>query len=217
MKPGILILEDDTALRETLCLELSDRYEVDSAADGRLFLEHTFRRRYDLYLLDINVPHIDGLTLLDELRVSGDDTPAIFLSSRGQEMERMEGFHAGCDDYLVKPFSIGELKLRIRALLRRSRPQGAIRKDDILLDLQRNLLEIGGEPRHIERKELEILHLFLSHPGQILSTGRIAEAVYRDRTPNATVIRVHLSKINALFDRKRIRNIRGVGYRYEQP
>jgi len=217
MHPRILILEDDTVLRETLVAELAERYEVESAGHGRDFLDHTFRNRYDLYLLDINVPYIDGLTLLDELRVSGDETPAIFLSSRGEELERMEGFRAGADDYLVKPFSLGELKLRIEAILRRTYAGNVLERDDIVLDLECNTLNIGGEPYHIERKELEILHLFLSRPGQILTVDQIAEAIYRDRIPSPTVIRVHLSKINALFSEKRIHNIRGVGYRYECP
>jgi len=217
MYPKVLILEDDTVLRETLSTELAEHYDVASAGHGRDFLDYTFRNRYDLYLLDINVPYIDGLTLLDELRISGDETPAIFLSSRGQELERMEGFRAGADDYLVKPFSLGELKLRIEAILRRTYAGNVLERDDIVLDLDCNTLSIGGQIRNIERKDLEMLHLFLSRPGQILSVEQIAEALYRDRIPSSTVIRVHLSKINALFSEKRIRNIRGVGYRYECP
>lgn len=216
-KPLILILEDDPVLLETLKLELEERYRVETAGDGRCFLDHTFHHRYDLYLMDINVPEIDGLTLLEELRFSGDDTPAIFLSARREELERMEGFRAGCDDYLGKPFSIGELKLRIEALLRRSGRGSRLVCDEIEIDRERNRLIIDGQEHTLEPKELEILRLFLAHPGEVITIDRIVREIYGHREPSPTVIRVHISKINALFARKRIHNLRGVGYRYEHP
>ena len=216
MQVKILILEDDFVLLETLALELGERYRVDTAKHGKAFLDFTFSNHYDLYLMDINVPYIDGLTLLDELRVSGDDTPAIFLSSRTEVPERMEGFRAGCDDYLVKPFSMGELKLRIEAILHRSHRGTMLTCDDIVIDRAQNRVLIGGHDHTLEPKELAILTLFLSHPGEIITIERIIDEVYRGRTPSATVIRVHISNINALFARKRIHNVRGVGYRYER-
>ncbi len=211
----LLLLEDDAVLLETLHDELTRcGYEVYVAKHGEAALTESAARRYDLYILDINVPYIDGLSLLDSLRQSGDTTPAIFLTSRRGEADTIAGFAHGCDDYLTKPFSLGELKARIAALLRRTGGGMLLRHDDIELDLAHHILRIGGKEVALSHKEMEILHLFLSHPGRLFSTDEIIERLYRDTLPSTTVIRVHISKINALFPEKRIVNVRGAGYRY---
>jgi len=211
----LLLLEDDAVLLETLYDALTRTgYEVCSAKHGEEALTLSAGKRFDLYILDINVPYIDGLSLLEALRGSGDTTPAIFLTSRGGEAATVAGFEHGCDDYLTKPFSLNELKARIAALLRRTGGGLAIVRDDIALDLSAHTLQIGGKEATLSQIEMQMLHLFLSHPGHIFSIDEIIERLYRDTTPSATVIRVHISKINALFPEKRIVNIRGVGYRY---
>lgn len=215
--PAILLLEDDAVLLESLQDELcAEGYRVDTARHGKELLDRCYEHRYDLYLFDINVPHIDGLTLLKELRASGDRTPAIFLTSRKHETERIEGFEAGCDDYLSKPFSLQELKLRVAAILRRTAGRDVTALDDIVLDPQNRIVTIGGEPRTLDPKAMEILHLFIIHPGEILDLAQIVDRVYDGKEPSRTVIRVHISKINALFPDKRIHNVRGLGYRYER-
>lgn len=215
--PAILLLEDDAVLLETLQDELcAQGYRVDTARHGKELLDRCFEHRYDLYLFDINVPYIDGLTLLKELRTSGDLTPAIFLTSRKHEAERIEGFEAGCDDYLSKPFSLQELKLRVAAILRRTGERHITALDDITIDPDTRTVTIGGESCMLDPKAMEILHLFIAHPGEILSISQIVDRLYDGKEPSRTVIRVHISKINALFPDKRIHNVRGLGYRYER-
>ncbi|MFT5659516.1 MAG: DNA-binding response OmpR family regulator [Sulfurimonas sp.] len=212
----LLILEDDVVLLETLEDELSsDDYSVDVAKHGEEVLDLTSKHRYDLYIFDINVPYINGLSLLKELRDSGDKTAAIFLTSKYEEQSRIEGFEVGCDDYLTKPFSLSELKLRIRAVLRRTTNNACVTFDNIKINLHDNTLVIDEKIVDIDKKTLEILHLLISSPNVIFSMNNIIDKVYKDKIPSHTVIRVHISKINAMFKEKRIQNIRGLGYKYE--
>jgi len=212
----ILLLEDDIVLLETLAEELMEEgYGVDVAKHGEIVYDLTAVNKYDLYIFDVNVPYVDGFTLLQQLRESGDDTPLIFLTSKDQELDKANGFEAGCDDYVCKPFSLTELKHRIKALLKRTSAPSLLEYGDIQIDLEQKLLQINGKNSDIEYKTLQILHLFVSHPGKIFSIDDIIEKVYDSQEPSYTVVRVHISKINALFTTKRIHNIRGLGYKYE--
>jgi len=213
----ILLLEDDLVLLETLCDELYlAGYSVDTAKHGKEFFDLSFQNSYHLYILDINVPFIDGLTLLKELRNAGDKTPAIFLTSKNTEQDKIDGFEIGCDDYLVKPFSLHELKLRVKALLRRIYQEDFICYDDIIIDKKHYKVKIQDKEMSLDKKVIDILHLFISQPNTILTFNDIVESIYREKVPSATVVRVHISKINALFDKKRIINVRGIGYCYEK-
>jgi len=213
----ILLLEDDLVLLETLCDELClAGYSVDMAKHGKEFFELSFKNTYHLYILDINVPFIDGLTLLKELRNSGDKTASIFLTSKNKEQDKIDAFEIGCDDYIVKPFSLHELKLRVKALLRRIHQEDFISYDDIIIDKKHYKIKINDKEVSLDKKMIDILHLFISKPNTILTFSDIVESIYREKVPSATVIRVHISKINTLFKKKRIINIRGVGYRYEK-
>lgn len=217
MKRKLLILEDDIVLRETLEAELQNDYAVDTAKHGEEVLALTFDHHYDLYLFDINVPYIDGLTLLHDLRSVGDDTPTLLLTSKNTESDRIKGFNVGCDDYLGKPFSLRELKLRIHAIIKRTHGLQITSYDDIYLDLENNYITINNKPITLHKKRLEILHLFINHPNVIFSYDDIIKRIYTDNDVSDTVIRVHISKINELFgNEKRIRNIRGKGYKYDK-
>ena len=212
----ILLLEDDVVLSETLVEELQEEgYSVDVAKHGEMVYDLTSANRYDLYIFDVHVPYVDGFTLLEQLRQSGDATPLIFLTSKDRMEDKEVGFEAGCDDYLCKPFALVELKHRIKAILKRTAPPQKARYHDIEIDVGQNYLKIGEKEVEIEHKALQILHLFLSHPGRVFSIEDIIEEIYAPEVPSYTVIRVHISKINALFEVKRIKNIRGVGYKYE--
>ena len=213
---SILLLEDDLVLLESLCDELEDEgYSVSKAKHGKELLDLTYQQSYDLYILDVHVPYIDGITLLNELRSAQDTTAAIFLTSKNRESDKIAGFQAGCDDYLIKPFSLHELKLRIKALLRRTTQEKCLSLDDITIDVEHNLLLINTQNAIIDQKALEILALFIAKPNAVITMEQIIDEVYQNKVPSYTVIRVHISKINALFQKKRIINIRGVGYRYE--
>lgn len=216
MKKRLLILEDDVVLLETLHAELQLEYDVDMAKHGEAVLDLTAEKKYDLYIFDINVPYISGLTLLQELRSSSDTTAAIFLTSKNKDLDKIKGFESGCDDYLTKPFSMTELKLRISALLRRTTASDMISHEDIDIDLKNNYVSICGIQAILDRKALEMLHLFISYPKTVFSQMDIVDRIYEGSAPSSTVIRVHISKINTLFGtQKRIKNIRGVGYRYD--
>ena len=213
---SILLLEDDLVLLESLADELEDEgYSVDRAKHGKELLDLTYNNSYDLYILDINVPYVDGLTLLRELRASNDTTPTIFLTSKNTESDKIAGFEAKCDDYLVKPFPLYELKLRIQALLRRTAKEKLLHYDDITIDIEHNILKIKDEVCLLDKKALEILGLFIAHPNTVFTMSQIIDEVYQDKIPSNTVVRVHISKINALFQKKRILNKRGIGYHYE--
>lgn len=216
MKKRLLILEDDIVLLETLHAELQFEYDVDMAKHGEEVLDLTAEKKYDLYIFDINVPYISGLTLLKELHSSGDTTAAIFLTSKNKDVDKIKGFESGCDDYLTKPFSMDELKLRISALLRRTSTSNMISHEDIDIDLKNNYLGINGTEAILDHKALAMLHLFISYPKTVFSQMDIVDRIYEGIAPSSTVIRVHISKINTLFGtQKRIKNIRGIGYRYD--
>ncbi len=130
----ILVLEDDELFASTVEDFLTDEgFEVDIAFDGEECLELNFKKNYDLYIFDINVPKINGLELLEQLRISGDNTPSIFLTSYKDKDTLQTAFLSGCDDYLKKPADLDELLLRIKALLKRNKKQfGIIKLSDTL-------------------------------------------------------------------------------------
>jgi len=212
----ILILEDDLVLLETLYDEFSlEHYNVDIAKNGQEVLDLTYKNKYDLYIFDINVPYIKGTSLLKALRDADDTTPAIFLTSMHEEENIIEGFNSGCDDYMVKPFSLQELKLRVKAILKRYGKNTNSTYKDVNLDVESNYLKIGDTEYIVDRKELQILALFIFNPQKVISYETIIQELYHDKIPSNTVIRVHISNINKLFRHKRIKNIRAVGYIYD--
>ncbi len=213
----ILILEDDLVLLETLQDELTDYgFSIDVAKHGEEALKLIYENSYDLYIFDINVPYVSGLILLEELRESSDTTPTILLTSKKNISDKIQGFESGCDDYITKPFSMVELKHRISAILKRTKIQDFIEHDNIQIDLKNNILKVGQKKLTVDKKIVQILHLFITNPNSIFSYDDIIDKLYKEKIPTLTVIRVHISKINSLFNKKIINNIRGVGYKYDK-
>ncbi|MBD3842632.1 MAG: response regulator transcription factor, partial [Campylobacterales bacterium] len=171
MKTKILILEDDPILLETLQDEFeSIGYLVDIAKHGNEALEKTYNAKYDIYIFDIQVPYINGLSILDELRKSSDKTPTILLTSKNSDEDKIRGFQKGCDDYITKPFSLQELQYRIKAILNRTKKQSEpISIDNITVDLKKNIFQIDGNDIQIDKKTLEILHLFITNNNTLFS------------------------------------------------
>lgn len=208
----ILLLEDDMLLGESLeeYLEL-DGLEVEWVQDGEQVLDRTFDTRYDLYVLDINVPEINGLDLLRELREAGDQTPAIYISALSDIESIAEGFEAGAVDYLKKPFDPEELALRIRH--RFLAPQestivyGALRFDPAT-----GLVETGDETIHLGEVQKRIFTRLLERPGEIVTAEALFEYL---REPSYNALRVMLSKMKKRLGIE-IRNIRGEGYLLEK-
>ncbi|WP_456431563.1 response regulator transcription factor [Nitratifractor sp.] len=214
MASTILVLEDDRSFNETLCDFLQERgYEVQGVWDPKSAMEACYRRRFDLYLIDINLPFENGLDFLRSLRESGDDTPAIFLTSREDRESLIEGFDIGADDYLRKPIDLEELHARIQATLRRSRGPMRFELDGYLIDRSRYRIYRGGEPVPIERKPFELLILLLQAQGGTVRTETIASTLWpAAQEASYGAIRVYVTRLKKLFG-DRIENVRGVGYR----
>lgn len=160
----ILILEDDELFLETLEDFLSDEgFEVKCAIDGEEVLDYCFEEKYDLYLLDINVPKISGIELLKRLREANDSTPTIYLTSHKDKDMLTKGFLSGCDDYLKKPVDLDELLLRINSLLKRSGKfkEEIFLKDELVFDVKNRRLLKAKEDLNLTSKVIDLLELFL--------------------------------------------------------
>ncbi|WP_456456067.1 response regulator transcription factor [Nitratifractor sp.] len=213
----ILVLEDDRMFNETLCEFLEEEgYKTVGVYDARTATDCCYHRRFDLYLLDINLPMGNGLNFLRSLRESGDETPAIFLTSRDDRASLIEGLKIGADDYLRKPVDLEELALRIRANIRRHQGPERYRIDNYLVDAGNYRVFRGEEEIELGRKPFELLLLFLKYAGETVTTERIASSLWPTaQEASYGAIRVYVTQLKKLFG-KRIENVRGVGYRFCQ-
>ena len=215
----ILVLEDDELFASTVEDFLTDEgFEVDIAIDGEECLELNFKKNYDLYIFDINVPKINGLELLEQLRTSGDNTPSIFLTSYKDKDTLQTAFLNGCDDYLKKPADLDELILRIKALLKRNKKQFDI------INLSKSITFNPANKRVYENeidlnlpiKVLELMELFVENRGEIVSKEMIISKLWStSQEYSEGSIRVYINQIKKLFDKDAILNIKGVGYKIE--
>lgn len=216
----ILIAEDDPKLRKSLVYIFEhNHYAVDSVANGTDALEYASTDAYDGLVLDIMMPGLDGVTVLQKLRSAGITTPALFLTARTEIHQRIEGLDAGADDYLPKPFSTQELLARVRAMLRR--------KDtftpDLLtvgpLTLNRSTYELQYEGRLLclSGREFQVMEMLMRHPNQILTAEQLICHIWGwDTDVDTSVVWVHISnirkKIGALGAPVSIRFVRNAGY-----
>jgi len=207
----ILLLEDDILLGESLkeYLEL-DGFDVEWAKDGEEVLELTFEKRFDLYVLDINVPQINGLELLRELREAGDETPAIYISALVDIESIGSGFEAGAVDYIKKPFDPEELSLRIRHRFADKKEPAHYK--DMSFDPQTGVVRKDGETIHLGEVQKLIFALLLEKEGQVVSIDRLFDCM---REPNHNALRVTISKMKKRLEID-IVNIRGEGYMLEK-
>ena len=215
----ILVLEDDELFASTVEDFLSDEgFEVDIAFDGEECLELNFKKNYDLYIFDINVPKINGLELLEHSRTSGDDTPSIFLTSYKDKDTLQTAFLNGCDDYLKKPADLDELLLRIKALLKRNKKQFDIIKLSNTLTynplnkrVYKNKIDLN-----LPVKVLELMELFVENKGEIVTKEMIISKLWStSQEYSEGSIRVYINQLKKLFDKDTILNIKGVGYKIE--
>ena len=214
MQKKLLFLEDDPLLGETVYEDLQEAgYSVDWVKNADEAAEYTYDNRYDLYLLDVNVPGMSGFELLASLRQSGDDTPAIFLTARGEVDDLREGFGAGADDYVVKPFDMETLLIRIEAKIK---DNTLIITPRLALDREQYTLIIDGTPHPLPKKEFEILEYFITHKKRIVSKDEILSELYEDEFISDTTFRVYIKHLNThLEGYAKLKNVRGVGYRFE--
>jgi len=217
----LLILEDNTLLLNTLEDFLSGHgYECMLVKNGKEALKRCYEGKFDLYLLDVKVPDMNGFDFLRELRASGDYTPAIFVTSLNDQESLTKGFMLGGDDYIKKPFDLGELLLRIKAIL--TRTKGIV--DDWLvidplykLNLARKRLFYGSEELDIHLKDFELLYLLVKERGKVVTKEMIHETLWSSSEEiNEGSIRVYINNLKKIFGKESISNLRGIGYRFEK-
>jgi two-component system response regulator MprA len=222
----ILVVDDDRAVRESLRRSLQfNGYQVELAGDGQQALEAVTAQRPDAMVLDVMMPRLDGLEVCRRLRGTGDDLPILVLTARDAVSDRVAGLDAGADDYLPKPFALEELLARLRALLRRAvvdeaaagSPSTVMRFADLELDPGTRDVRRGERPISLTRTEFSLLELFLAHPKQVLTRGRILEDVWGyDFPTSGNALEVYVGylrrKTEAEGEPRLLHTVRGVGY-----
>jgi len=217
----ILVVEDESAIRELIRDSLSlIEIETDGVGDGLEALNRLRRQRYDLVILDVNIPKIDGLALLSKIRDEGSNIPVLVLSARSQRDDITQGLKVGADDYLVKPFGIEEMILRVKAILRRTRPVSEETKKlacgPISMDLERHLVTFNDETVELSATEFSLLEALLNRSGKVVKKELLLAEVWGvDFPSNTTVVETYISYLRRKLHRdgyEGIRTVRGVGF-----
>jgi two-component system OmpR family response regulator len=221
----ILVVEDEAKLAAIIQRGLTEQgFAVETAPDGETALRRSREVPYDLVILDIMLPGMDGFAVCGELRRTSVDLPILMLSARGVVEDRVRGLESGADDYLTKPFAFSELHARARALLRRRRPSEllVLTVDDVVLDPIKRIVHRGARKLDLTQKEFALLEYFLRHSGEVLTRAMIAEHVWDftwDRLTN--VIDVYVNHLRRKLDDggapRLIHAVRGVGYVLRTP
>jgi DNA-binding response OmpR family regulator len=221
----ILVVEDERRLGTLLRRVLSEeRHAVDLAHDGVEGLDLASSGTYDLIVLDVMLPGMDGFEICKQLRADDVHTPVLMLTARDAVQDRVSGLNAGADDYLVKPFAMEEFLARVNALLRRREqtvdmsPQ--LKVGDLTLDLVRHEVRRGGRNIELTAKEFALLEFLMRNPGQVLTRTQITDRVWRydlDALSNVVDTYIHYlrDKVDRGFAHSLIKTVRGVGYKIE--
>lgn len=216
----VLVVEDEPRLAQLIKRALErDMHVVDIAYDGEDGLYQAEAGGFDVIVLDILLPRLDGLEVCRRLRAQRIETPILMLTARDAIVHRVEGLDAGADDYLTKPFAIAELLARVRALGRRRAPIGSevLRVADLTLDPTRHRVERGGTEIELTRKEFALLEYLMRHPNQVLTREQIMDHVWGyDFASLTNVVDLYIhylrNKVEKGRGKKLIRTVRGVGY-----
>jgi two-component system OmpR family response regulator len=213
----ILIVEDEPLLANRLASTLGERgYVADVASDGERgdFLVST--EEYDAVILDLGLPRIDGLTLLERWRARGIALPVLVLTARGSWSEKVRGIDSGADDYLTKPFQMEELLARLRALIRRSSGQVTpeLRHGAVVLDPRTSQVTLNGQAVKLTSHELRVLSYLMHHRGRVVPQSELVEHIYAqsfDRDSNT--VEVFIGRLRKKLPIDLIKTVRGLGYR----
>lgn len=216
MSIKILFLEDDLLLGESIQDFLEEEgFNVCFCRNGQEALNATFDLRFDLYLLDINVPLIDGLSLLKELRAAHDETPTIYLTSHQESAVLREAYENGADDYLKKPFDTDELLLRMNALLRRR--SGMSQRQcvgELCWDAHHKCIFLEGREIVFSPKEYQLMALLIQNAGEVVTKEMMMDALWSaSESISEGAIRVYINRLKQEIGNERIINVRGMGYR----
>lgn len=230
MSRRILVIEDNRDLADLVRLHLSDLpAQVDVAADGASGLARAQRQRYDLIVLDLMLPGLDGLEVCRRLRESGSYTPILMLTAKSSEMDRVLGLELGADDYLTKPFSLPELVARVKAIFRRvealaTAPEagglGVIERDGLSIDCAKRRVSVEGQQVDLTSREFDLLVHFARHPGRVYKRAQLLDQVWGhgyegyEHTVNS-----HINRLRAKIEKdpaspRYIQTVWGVGYRF---
>jgi two-component system OmpR family response regulator len=228
----ILVIEDNHDIARLVELHLQDlSYQVELVADGRSGLERALQGQYDLIILDIMLPGLDGLEICRQLRGASNQTPVLMLTAKTTELDRVLGLELGADDYLTKPFSIMELLARVKAIIRRTalsrQPQPdseteTISINGLEIDPARRAVTIGHSPIELTAREFDLLHYFASHPGQVFSRQQLLNSVWGyghdgyEHTVNSHINRLRKKIERDPADARYILTVWGVGYKFSE-
>lgn len=211
----VLLLEDDLLFGESLQDFLEEEgMDVHLCRNGQEAMDMTYREHFDLYLLDINVPLVNGLELLKDLRRAEDTTPAIYLTSHQDKETMVEGFGIGADDYLKKPFDMDELMLRITALLGRIKGKSVLCIGSLCIDEEHKSVTLQERELTLTVKEFQLLSLMMRNVDKVVTKETItAELWSASESVSSGAIRVYINRLKSELGAERIENIRGVGYK----
>lgn len=233
MHRRILVIEDDKDIAHLVELHLRDAgYEASLAFDGKAGLESALSNKFDLIILDLLLPGMDGIEICRRLRSSSPYTPILMLTSRSSELDRVLGLEIGADDYLTKPFSIRELLARIKALFRReealkleesSKTLKVVNAGGLVIDTEKRTVMHHGRPVSLTAKEFDLLLQFASHPGRVYTRMELLNLVWGygyegyEHTVNS-----HINRLRAKIEEnpahpRYILSVRGVGYKFAEP
>jgi len=224
----LLLVEDDKDLGEFVQEGLArEGFVVDLARNGRAALDQAQEQTYDVILLDVMMPELDGLSALKKLRSKGYRGAILLVTCKGQERDKLDGLNNGADDYIVKPFLMSELVARIRAVMRRMSPTSGPKiagtvlvSGDLQLDLLKRECKKSGKAIPLTKKEFDLLECFMRRPGQVLSQNSLCQQVFNtDFNTNSNTVEVHIKNLRSKIDGKSsksiLRTVRGCGYALE--
>ena len=230
----VLIVEDDEAISAGLALNLKiEGCSPTAVLDGETALVRLKEKRFDLVLLDISLPGINGLDVLASLRAGHDDTPVIVLSARRDEFDKVAALRLGADDYVTKPFALAELLARMSAVLRRvgrsnghapppppPMPAEQFRFSDVLVDLRTRVVTRDGKPVKLTHLELELLAHFLRHPGEVFTREQLLRQVWALSSGSRRTVDNFVAQLRAKLERdpdepRHLMTVRGTGYRFD--
>ncbi len=215
----IFLLEDDVSLNETICEFLEDEeYEVICTYDGISAEDTIYENNFDILLLDVNVPGLNGFELLKKIRDKGDETPAIFITSLNSTENLSDGYSSGCDDYIRKPFELKELLLRIKTILKRGfyhKKENIITIDsETYYDIDNKILIKNNSKINLNNKEEKLLKLFLQNQNQIISHDKIYEALWEfDEVYSDNALRTYIKNLRKILGKDTILSVKKFGYK----
>ena len=208
MGKRILLVDDEPLILKGLKYSLEQEgYETDSAADGEEALSRFFSGAYDIILLDVMLPKLDGISVCQRIREHS-NVPIIMLTAKGEDMDKILGLEYGADDYMTKPFNILEVKARIKTILRRAGGQPQVEEQKIIRvrDMEVNLIKrtvtLGGKDIRLTAKEFDLLQMFMSNRGKVFSREQMLETVWKyDYTGDARTVDVHIRRLREKIER----------------